>query len=303
MTDIIQKIGDAIENQTQNGEAGIVPVSQNLFGIADVQRTRPYMSSPAEQINFMRLLSYERSVLNARIKELNSRADQILYIYACRISKAYLAAADPRRRAMDDTYFYEWLDELATQGIAYATRRTSKNGGFPIYRWDDIQKVLDVCLSKGLDLETSAKVASVGVEAVEKYLRNGIISLDEQAEARHVGRDTVVPEASEEISADEMENERQADVLKELAEATSTRGATIMARERIGSDYVRISAINKGESDIAGFVRYDVEVQLVKKRSDEYTPYQSRTYFEEETPIQAIKFYLRKLSESLSRSL
>jgi hypothetical protein len=299
---------ERIEEEGQSLET----VPQNLFGINPIIRKRPYLADMESRNAYMQFMGYERGVLTARIAELNSRAEQILYIYLCRINKAYLAATAENvigtRR--EDTLFYEWLDELAVQGVAYATRRSmdQHHGQLPTYRWDGIQKIIEICLDKGLDLETAAKVASVGVSAVEKYLKSGIISLDEQQEARAIGKDTMLPKVPGEvdgrISPEEVDRERQADILKELAEATSSRGATMLATDRIGTDFVKISAINReANSDIPGFVRYSIEAQIVKRITGEYTPYQTRFYAEEDAPIQVIKFILTKLSESLARTL
>lgn len=284
------------------GELETVP--QNLFGVSPVDRPRPYLGDLASRESYMKFLGYERGVLTARIAELNSRADQILYIYLCRINKAYLAVADRSITTArpDDSYFYDWLDELYIQGVAYAARRPSLNTGKATYKWDEIQKVIDLCLAKGLDLETAAKVASVGVRAVEKYLRHGVISLDNRREIRAVGADTLPPDDRELV--DEIDQEQQADILKELAEATSSRGASMMARDRIGTDFARISAIHhEKDSELPGFIRYSIEVQIVKLPNGDYTPYEARLYFEESTPIKVIKFTLTKLSESLSRIL
>jgi len=296
-----EKIGRAIE------DAGLETVPQNVFGINPVNRVRPYISGQAEREAYMKFMGYERGVLTARIAELNSRADQILYIYLCRINEAYLAVADRTRTTtrVNDSYFYEWLDDLAVQGVAYATRRANPGNYTFTYRWDEIQRTIDICLQKGLDLETAAKVASVGVKAVEKYLRHGIISLDEQNEARYIGADTAVPSNDPpQDLVDEIEKDNQADILRELSEATSSRGASMLARDRIGTDVVRVSAINRAnEEDIPGFVKYDVEIQISKMHGTEYTPYNVRLYFERDTPMKAIKFTLAKLSEALSRNL
>jgi len=274
-------------------------VPQNLFGVNPVARPRPYLSSTEEQQRYMRFMGYERGVLTARIAELNSRAEQILYIYLCRKSESYLSVADrsisTARHA--DSYFYEWLDELAVQGVAYATKRNSSTMGKTIYRWDEIQKVIELCLSKGISEEIAAKVASVGVRAVASYLKYGVVSLDDMVESKSTSGDTVLPEVEEARIA------KEAAILEELASATSSRDASITARERIGTDYVRVSAINKDEDhqDIPDFTRYNVEIQVVQRGTGEYTPYEARVYFKTDTPIMAVKFALAKWSEALSR--
>lgn len=286
---------------TTIGELETVP--QNLFGISPIERARPYAESAEAQKTVLLFMGYERGVLLSRIAELNSRAEQILYIYLCRKSRAYLAIADRtiNTSRQDDPYFYDWLDELATRGVAYASRRKHSMPGKPIYRWDEVQKVVDLCLSKGLPVEVAAKVASVGMRAVNMYLKYGIISLDEDAEGRDVvgALEPHRPPKPEETND---HNETQADILTEIANATSSRDASLLARDRVGSDYVRVSAINRGASvDIPGYVGYSAELQMVKHFTGEYTPFEVRVYFEEATPMQAVKFALGKWSEALSR--
>jgi hypothetical protein len=290
-------------------------VPQNPFSISPVHRPRPYIGKLEDRKKYEEFMTLEHGVLSARIAELNSRAEQIMYIYLCRQHKLYLSVANrvTADRA-DDRFFYDWLDELYEAGVAYASKRNSYDPGKTgIYRWDDIQNVIDVCLSKGLDLETAAKVATVGVKAVEKYIATGVISLDNVQEARHVIGDTNPPDNREsnedagealDILTGDIEKEQQADILAELATVKSSRGATLLAKARTDTTFARISAINRMQEEILpGYIGYDVEVQEVVAATGEYTPFQTKMIFEKDTPIKLIKFQLAKMSVALSRTL
>jgi hypothetical protein len=289
-------------------------VPQNLFSISPVRRPRPYIGKLENRKKYEEFMTLEHGVLSARIAELNSRADQIMYIHLCREHKLYLSVANrvTADRA-DDRFFYDWLDELYEAGIAYAGKRNFYDADKPgIYRWDDIQQVIDICLSKGLDLETASKVATVGVKAVEKYLKTGVITLDTVQETRHVIGDTNLPDnrdpdedaAEVDILAEDVEKERQADVLAELATVRSSRGATMLAKARTDTTFARISAINRmAEEILPGYIGYDIEVQEVVAATGEYTPFNTKWIAEKDTPIKLVKFVLAKLSLSLSRTL
>lgn len=298
-------------------DEGLVTVPQNVFGIKPKDRERRYIADPVKQKKWLEFNNLERNVLLARIRELNSRAEQILYIYVCHKTGAYMAGADTSKKRgpgrISDFYFHQWLDELAIQGIAYAARRPrykgSNNYGGPhdkAYRWDEIEEVIELCLSKGLDIEVAAKVAAVGVKAVQNYLEHGIISPDEEVEKNVTDSDTPVPTSEPQPERKNDRGESEADILGQLAQATSSRDASIMARDRISADFVRVSAINRcadGDQDKPDFTKYYAEAQVVSRSTGEYTPYAAFVYFPQDMPEMAVKFMLSKWSEALARIL
>ena len=62
----------------------LMPVKPNKYGIVQTERPRPYAPNQAEQNRVMRFISLERRILDNRINEIDSRAEQIKAIGSAR---------------------------------------------------------------------------------------------------------------------------------------------------------------------------------------------------------------------------
>lgn len=281
-------------------------IEENPYGIVPKNRggERPYLSTEKEREKWMQFNVLDRTVLNGRITELKGRVEQVQAIYLVKKNGLYLVSVDKLdHRRQDDSYFRDWLNELAREGVAYGQSRLVKNGSTVLrkWTWDDVEEAIDICLSKGLDLEWACKVAVVGIKALKKYLETGIISIQSDEDERVVLVDDPQP-GSINPQKSRYTKEEQAGFLMEIARSNSSRGATMIARDRTGTKWVGVANIWKEihEKKFGEYIDYNVGLELVSA-DGQPTPYESHIIFEPGTPPEVVTWALSRFNEKMAK--
>jgi hypothetical protein len=264
-------------------DTDIISVPENPYGVVDVRRERPYLSTDEERERWMRFNRVYQLILESRIDELNGRYNQIYFIRQCKLEGLYLIGADrsiTTSRAKE-SYFYDWLKELYEKDkIPVAAFKT----------WERAEMNIIKCMNAGMTEERAIAAVAVGDQALKALEEHGVLSVKQIASGELAYERG--PRADEVMG----ENTGVTDYLERIADSKSSRGATMMVRYDLGKG--RTASIgniwtDKNEPEINGMKQVFIEVEDIDTATGEKTPYAFRLLYEKDTPPEVVKYILR----------